>query len=180
MEVATPHYSIRRATVHDLDTIIDIMAYARNFMSSHGNPMQWVDGYPSRALMAEEIARGACRVCVDANKHVAGTFCYHSGPDPSYATIYEGKWLDEDAYGVIHRLAAAKGCRGVGAACLTWAFAQCPNLRVDTHADNVVMQRLLGKHGFICCGRIKTRNGTWRLAYQCHRAAKRSGSEQRV
>jgi RimJ/RimL family protein N-acetyltransferase len=37
---------------------------------------------------------------------------------------------------------------------------------VDTHQDNVVMQRILEKLGFTYCGIIFVANGTPRLAYQ--------------
>ena len=40
------------------------------------------------------------------------------------------------------------------------------NIRVDTHADNKTMQRLIEKNGFIKCGIIYVKNGTARIAYQ--------------
>ena len=35
-----------------------------------------------------------------------------------------------------------------------WAFEQCGHLRMDTHTDNVIMQKLLTKLGFTRCGII--------------------------
>mgnify|MGYP003296922186 CR=1 FL=1 len=40
------------------------------------------------------------------------------------------------------------------------------NIRIDTHHDNVVMQRLLKKLGFQYCGIIHLENGDPRLAFQ--------------
>ena len=40
------------------------------------------------------------------------------------------------------------------------------NIRVDTHADNKTMQRLIEKNGFTKCGTIYVKNGTARIAYQ--------------
>ena len=39
------------------------------------------------------------------------------------------------------------------------------NIRIDTHHDNVVMQSVLNKNGFIKCGVIYLKNGNPRLAY---------------
>lgn len=35
-----------------------------------------------------------------------------------------------------------------------WAYAQCGNLRIDTHGDNTVMQNLMKKAGLTRCGTI--------------------------
>jgi len=64
------------------------------------------------------------------------------------------------------RLASSGKEKGVAKACFEWCFSQCPNIRVDTHQDNVVMQRILEKLGFTYCGIIFVTNGTPRLAYQ--------------
>ena len=57
--------------------------------------------------------------------------------------------------------------RGVGAACIGWAFERCGHLRIDTHNDNVVMQRLLEKLGFERRGTIFVReDNDPRIAYE--------------
>ena len=38
--------------------------------------------------------------------------------------------------------------------CINWAFEQCGHLRIDTHGDNIVMQNLVKKLGFVHCGTI--------------------------
>ena len=40
-----------------------------------------------------------------------------------------------------------------------------PNVRVDTHANNTTMQRLIEKSGFKECGIIHVRDGSPRIAY---------------
>ncbi len=42
----------------------------------------------------------------------------------------------------------------IGSFCINWAFRQCGHLRIDTHDDNKVMQKIAGKLGFIHCGTI--------------------------
>ena len=52
------------------------------------------------------------------------------------------------------------------AALLDFCFRRSPNLRIDTHRDNVIMQHLMQRHGFTRCGIIYLANGDERLAYQ--------------
>ena len=47
-----------------------------------------------------------------------------------------------------------------------WCQKSSPNIRIDTHHDNRVMQHLLTKHGFTYCGLIYLKSGAERLAYQ--------------
>ena len=84
---------------------------------------------------------------------VIGTFYFVQGKDvePTYHLIEEGTWIDGKPYGVVHRLASDGSEKGIGIYCLEWAFEQCGHLRVDTHADNKVMQNILSKLGFLKC-----------------------------
>ena len=89
------------------------------------------------------------------------------GPDPTYAKIEDGQWLnDEVPYGTIHRLASAGDRRGVASEVIAWCLEHCESLRADTHADNKIMQHLLEKNGFARCGIIHVEDGTPRVAYQ--------------
>ena len=40
------------------------------------------------------------------------------------------------------------------------------NVRADTHKDNITMQNMLAKNGFVPCGIIHVENGSERIAYQ--------------
>ena len=157
---------IRPATFTDLDRLMEIFEAARRFMESTGNPNQWINGYPQRALIAEEISQEHCYVCQDEEGKTIGTFCFVPNPDPNYACIEDGAWLNDAPYHVIHRLASDGSEKGIFKACIDWCALQDTNLRADTHADNKVMQHLLEKNGFIRCGIIYVSNGTPRIAYQ--------------
>lgn len=158
---------IRLAEPADLSSLLEIFEHARRFMCATGNPTQWIDGYPSEELILGEIEARHCFVCVDEQSgQLEGTFCFIEGEDPTYRVIYDGAWLNDAPYGVIHRLATAGRKKGVAEACLCWCAERCNNLRVDTHRDNRVMQHILEKHGFLRCGIILVRNGTERIAYQ--------------
>jgi RimJ/RimL family protein N-acetyltransferase len=157
---------IRHTTTADLPEVMAMYAVARDFMRRNGNASQWVNGYPTEEFIREEISAGHSFVCENQSGELVGTFCFVPGDDPTYARIYEGEWLDNEPYATVHRLASSGKEKGVANACFEWCFSQCPNIRVDTHQDNVVMQRILEKLGFTYCGIIFVANGTPRLAYQ--------------
>ena len=161
---------IRKSTASDLDRIMEIYARARRFMAAHGNPNQWgPTHWPPEALLRRDIAEGNSYVCVHEGR-VIGTFYFIQGKDieSTYARIEDGAWRDERPYGVVHRIAADGSAKGVGAYCINWAYGQCGrHLRIDTHGDNAVMQRLLEKLGFARCGTIYVReDNDPRIAYE--------------
>ena len=68
--------------------------------------------------------------------------------EPTYYEITDGAWTGNNRYGVVHRIASDGSEKGIGQFCINWAFEQCGHLRMDTHTDNVIMQKLLTKLGF--------------------------------
>lgn len=166
-------FTIRQATLADIPAMQRIFQDAKAKMRAAGNLHQWTDGYPSDALLQEDIRRGFSYVVEDEEPHTAGsphllaTFVLAICPDPTYRHIYQGAWLDDTLpYGTIHRIASRQGVHGIMPCVLDWAFARIPNLRVDTHRDNLPMQHLIQKYGFTYCGIIYLQNGDERLAYQ--------------
>lgn len=157
---------IRPTEIEDLPLVMEMYEYARSFMRANGNMTQWVNGYPSEALIRREIEDGHSFVCTDGQGEMLGTFCFILGEDPTYLKIYDGAWLNDEPYGVIHRMATNGKQKGVADACLTWCTGRCDNIRVDTHRDNLVMQHILEKRGFLRCGIIHVMDGTERIAYQ--------------
>ena len=96
-----------------------------------------------------------------------GYFAFLPSPEPTYARIDGGAWLDDRLpYHVIHRIASYPEVHGVFDTMLRWADKREGNLRIDTHRDNRIMQHLLEKHGFRYCGIIYLASGDERLAYQ--------------
>lgn len=145
----------------------ELFALAKGIMRAQGNRAQWTGDYPSVSLLQEEITLGHSFVCVDENDTPVGTFALIPGPDPTYARIEGGAWLDDKLpYAVIHRIAGTPQGHGVAAACFAWAAQRFDNLRIDTHKDNAIMRHLMQKHGFSFCGIIYLANGDPRLAYQ--------------
>ncbi len=151
---------IRRSAEHDIARMMEIYRYARNFMASHGNPNQWgPNNWPPEELIRSDIQNGKSYVCENEEGKIIGTFFFDQGEnvEPTYKIITGGKWLADGAYGVVHRIAGDGSEKGIGSFCIKWAFEQCGHLRIDTHADNTVMQNLLRKLGFVHCGTIYVR-----------------------
>lgn len=163
------HLSIRQARPEDLPRIMQIYAHARAFMAAHGNPRQWgATNWPPEELITDDIRNGHCYVC-EGDGSTVGVFYYDFGEDidPSYRHTENGTWLGNSTYGVVHRIASDGSCHGVGSFCIDWAFDQCGHLRMDTHPDNVVMQNLLAKLGFVRCGTVHVpEDDDLRLAYE--------------
>ena len=161
--------TIRHSTEQDLPRMLELYARARAFMAANGNPNQWgPTRWPPEALLRADIAAGHSYVCVHEGRIIA-TFFFNQGRDiePTYARITDGAWLSDAPYGVVHRIASDGTVRGAGAFCIGWAFERCGHLRIDTHGDNRVMQRLLQKLGFIHCGTIYVEEDDYpRLAYE--------------
>ena len=159
-------FAIRHSLESDLLRMLAVYERARAYMASLGNPHQWGDsGYPSVSLLREDIARGVSYVVVDQCDEVVATFVFVEGEDPTYIII-EGAWLNEEPYGVIHRLASSGRERGIARFVFDWCSQRSRNLRVDTHAQNLVMQHLFLSLGFVLCGTIFLPDGSPRLAYQ--------------
>ncbi len=161
---------IRKSTLNDLDRMMAIYVRARAFMKEHGNPTQWgPNQWPPEALLRQDIQDGNSYVCVDEEGTVIGTFAFFFGKDiePTFLHISDGEWLDDSPYGVVHRIASDGSKKGTGAFCLNWAYKQCGHIRIDTHGDNIVMQNLVRKLGFVQCGTIFVKQDPYpRLAYE--------------
>jgi hypothetical protein len=156
---------IKLCELNEIDKIMEIYDSARNFMRENGNKNQWINGYPQRELILKDIELNRFYGVYD-NDNLVAVFMMLEGNDPTYEKIYNGSWLNDEKYVVIHRIGTILHGKGVAKACYDFALSKCNNLRIDTHSDNLVMQRSLTKNGFKYCGIIYLENGDPRLAYQ--------------
>lgn len=148
---------------------MEVLSAAKKIMRSSGNLNQWIGGYPSEETIIGDIEKG-CGYVVEDEENVVGYFAFVPSPEPTYKSIYEGKWLDDSLpYHVIHRIGSLPQVHGVFKSIMDWCFGQDPNIRIDTHRDNRIMQHLILKEGFTYCGIIYLANGDERLAYQAIR-----------
>ena len=157
-------YQVRKAVMADLPRIEEIYAYARSFMAANGNPNQWGTDKPYSWQLMEDIKEELLFVAEDQTG-IHGVFYFYIGPDPTYQTIYDGAWKLNETYGTIHRI-AGDGSGGILSAAVAHCLKANSYLRIDTHADNLVMQRALAKQGFQPSGIIYISDGTPRIAYE--------------
>lgn len=156
---------IRKTTVDDLERVMEIYALARTFMAETGNPNQWKTHKPQRELIEKDIEIGQSYVCTEDEK-IIGVLAFIPGEDPTYKVIYDGKWLNDEPYAVVHRIASSGEAKGTGTFMMKWAESQFPHIRIDTHRDNKVMQNMLSKLGYTYCGIILLEDGDERLAFE--------------
>ena len=156
---------IRRTNSTDLNKILALYEAARVFMEENNNPDQWGKLYPSKQLLERDIEYDKSYVCVD-DCQILGTFYFEVGIEPTYLKIFDGGWLNDLPYGVVHRITTVREKRGVASFCLDWCLKQCGNVRIDTHRNNIPMIKLLEKNGYVQCGTIYLENGDERIAFQ--------------
>jgi RimJ/RimL family protein N-acetyltransferase len=158
--------TIREARPTDIDEIMKTMDAAKKIMRQSGNMHQWGEGYPSEAVIFADMERKGGFVIEDEGK-IVGYFAFLSSPEPTYARIYKGKWLDDERpYHVVHRIASYPDAHSIFKSIMDFCFSKDPNIRIDTHQDNKIMQHNIDKHGFTYCGIIHLASGDERLAYQ--------------
>ena len=157
---------IRLAAKADLDQIMACYDAGIATMRANGNDQQWGNGYPSREIALADIDAGHLVVVCDDEGEVMGCMSFIPGPDPTYAVIEGGSWLDDGPYHVVHRIAVRVPRRGVGQALMGWACDHARSVRVDTHEVNVPMRGMIEGLGFLYCGVIHLENGDPRVAYQ--------------
>ena len=157
---------IRKARTEDVPVIMRLIDEARGIMRSCGNVNQWIDGYPSEETILQDIDNGHGYVCEQQGRETVAYFAFIPGPEPTYKEIFDGQWLDDVPYHVVHRLASTAASHGVFNDVMDYFMDVAGNLRIDTHRDNVIMRHVIERYGFTYCGIIYLLNGDERLAYQ--------------
>ena len=150
---------IRYAQPSDTERIMLIIADAQRFLRNCGVD-QWQDGYPNRGRIEQDLAEGIGHVIEENDRVVAYGAVILTGEE-AYRAI-DGGWLsDEENYVVVHRMCVADEVVGQGfgrrfmEAVEQLSRGRVRSFRVDTHADNRVMQSLLPRLGFTRCGTIR-------------------------
>lgn len=162
---------LRLARLDERFQILNIINEAKDYFKSQGID-QWQDGYPNMESIENDINHHFCYVVVHDKKIVA-TAAIIFEDDPNYNYIEDGAWLTSGPYGVIHRVACDPSYKGQGVASMFFEYARLQgrilkmtSLRVDTHEQNLSMQRLIAKNGFQYCGVVYMADGGKRFAYE--------------
>ena len=64
---------------------------ARDYMRRSGNPNQWEEGYPSRAILEQDLNRGHLYV-IRRDAGICGAFVLALGEDPTMAGLTAAAW----------------------------------------------------------------------------------------
>jgi hypothetical protein len=88
-----PSLAVRAAEMDEVPRILELVAHSRSIMRANGNDVQW-DGYPGADLIGSDISKGIGHV-VTLDGVAVGYFALLLEPEPTYAFIEEGQWLDD-------------------------------------------------------------------------------------
>lgn len=160
---------IRYSNSDDISSIMSCIHQAQDYFKEQGID-QWQDGYPNEKRIYDDIAANHSYVLEDDK--VIGTMYFAIDDDPCYKVI-DGKWLTDETYAIIHRIVVDQNHKGqnLAALLLEYAVKECKDkninsMRIDTHKDNLSMQRFLNKNNFILCGTIQLESRDFRLAFE--------------
>ena len=149
-------YTFEQATPDDETEIWNIVHQAALDMARKGRH-QWDENYPPREHIAHDIEQGNGYV-MKLNGEIAGYTAVSCDEEPSYEQL-KGKWLSNQPYATMHRIAIADAYHGKGLARLLFTEAericrkqQFGSIRIDTNYDNVEMLHLIDSLGFTRCG----------------------------
>ena len=156
---------IRIATEADILAAAEIYDAARIFMKEKGNPNQWSSNYPCAEDIKNGIKNGVSYVCED-NGEIVATFHFEANAQDEPYKIIDGAWKNDKPYAAIHRIAVKYHGKGIADFCFSECYRLFSNLKIDTHRDNIPMQKCLLRQGFSYCGVIYLADGSKRLAYQ--------------
>ncbi len=162
-----------QATANDAEQIDSIFKQGKTFLKAQGID-QWQGIHsPSIQMAKEDIQKGIGYVLRESGGDAVAYAAIIPGTDPTYIQI-DGHWISSRPYCAIHRVAVSDSFRGKGLAKIL--LAQCKiqaktlgaySVRIDTHAENQIMQRVILHSDFIYCGIITLAYGAKRNAYEC-------------
>ncbi len=155
---------IRKAVPGDIDAIMQIYRKAQDFMIKSGNPDQWGHFYPQEEMIQRDIEAEICHLVFDT-EGIQGVFALFTGDEPTYRFIRDGSWLNGEPYITIHRIASAGKAHGIFNCAADYCKQISDNVRIDTHRNNLPMQRQIERNGFVKCGTIYVEDGSPRIAY---------------
>lgn len=161
----------RKSNETDINNIMSIIKQAQAYFKEHGIN-QWQNNYPNTETINNDIDNNNSYVLLKDNKIVATAAVSFDG-EKTYNSIHEGKWITNNEFAVIHRIAVDNTYKGLGLSsqiiksveklCLSKDVC---SIKVDTHERNISMQKLLKKNNFEYCGIIYLEDGSKRIAFE--------------
>jgi GNAT superfamily N-acetyltransferase len=160
---------LRKANFSEAPIIWDILQQAIEQRKQDGSE-QWQHGYPNEQTVQEDLDQGYAYVLTD-NEVIIAYAAIVFGAEPAYTDI-KGKWLTDDDYAIVHRVAVSNAAKGKGIATLLFKMIEdlclqhnTYSIKVDTNFDNIPMLKIMDKLHYIYCGEIFF-IGAMRRAYE--------------
>lgn len=161
----------RKSRKADIKEIVNIIEEAQNYFKEN-NIDQWQDGYPNKESIINDIESGDSYVLLKGGKIIATAYLSFDR-EKDYDIIYEGKWISNEDYAVVHRVAVSNNLKGNGVAGELFKYIEkiCLEnninyVRIDTHRHNKSMQKFLSKNKFENCGVIYLKDKSERIAFE--------------
>lgn len=161
----------RKTTTEDINKVIKIINQAKVYFKEMKID-QWQDGYPNEEVIKKDITNNSSYV-LEKDGDIVATAMFSIERDINYDNIYDGKWLTKNEYAVIHRIAVNNDFKGLklGAEIVNNAVKICKennigSIRIDTHENNISMQKFLKNNGFKYCGVIYLEDKSPRIAFE--------------
>lgn len=159
------------AVEKDATYIMNIIKQAQDYFKEQGIN-QWQDNYPSFEIVKNDIKNKNGYVLLKDN-NIVGTVVVSFDGEKNYKYIYSGKWVSNDVFAVIHRIAIDSKSKGLGLSSIIIKSIEklCLNkgvhsIKIDTHKENISMQKMLHKNGFLYCGIIYLEDKSERVAFE--------------
>lgn len=129
---------------------------------------QWQEEYPAPSDILNDIALQQSYVLMDGDQ-IVGTTALDPNGEEVYDSLVDGEWSLDAPYLTVHRMAisSSNAKKGIGTSFLQAieeiaAKQNIPQIRLDTHEDNVVMKRVAEKAGYRYCGKV-----TYGVGFDC-------------
>lgn len=162
---------LRKAFKSDANSIMNIIKQAQDYFKEQEID-QWQDNYPNYETVCNDITNNYGYVLLKDNI-IVGTAAVSFDGEKTYEHIYDGEWISDGEYVVIHRIAIDSKYKGKGLASLILENVEkicleknVHSIKIDTHRENLAMQKLLKKNGFKYCGIIYLEDGSERIAFE--------------
>ena len=102
----------RQAKISDLDQIVEIIELSKKYLKET-KVDQWQDGYPAKEDLRRDIESGNSYVLTNKGEIVATTVISLEG-ESTYNSIFNGEWITNEEYIVMHRVAVHDKYKGKG------------------------------------------------------------------
>jgi ribosomal protein S18 acetylase RimI-like enzyme len=158
MRDVAPHDTMRivRGEARHVEPVWAIIARCRDALAAEGIA-QWDDVYPTRAMVEEDVARGALSVLED-DRACLGCIVLDERQSDAYASV---AWTGGEPALVVHRLCIDPATQGRGLGHRLMAFAESEaarlgyaSIRLDAYSGNPHSVRFYRARGYREAGMV--------------------------